>query len=86
MTDASVRVRYVNGVLAPLEPLDLTEGDEFMVRIEDAPEQASGLLGVVRRVQALQAAAPEGALDGGPPDLARNKDHYLYGHAKDVEE
>ena len=56
----------------------------FTVWIEDAPEQVSGLIGIVQRVQATQAAAPEGALDGGPSDLAQNKDHYLYGHAKYV--
>ena len=39
---ANVRARFSNGVLTPLEPLDLEEGDEVMVSIEDAPPPAKG--------------------------------------------
>ena len=31
---ANVKARYANGVLTPLEPLDLEEGDEVTVSIE----------------------------------------------------
>ena len=34
---ANVKARYSNGVLVPLVPLDLEEGKEVMVSIEDAP-------------------------------------------------
>ena len=32
---ASVRARYSNGALVPLEPLDLEEGREVMVSVEE---------------------------------------------------
>ena len=34
---ANVKARYSNGALVPLVPLDLEEGEEVMVSIEDAP-------------------------------------------------
>ncbi len=34
---ANVKARFSNGALVPLEPLDLEEGKEVMVSIEDAP-------------------------------------------------
>ena len=37
----AVRARYENGVLTPLEPLDLEEGVEVMVSVESAPEEAT---------------------------------------------
>ena len=33
----TVKATYANGVLTPLEPLDLDEGREVMVSIHDAP-------------------------------------------------
>ena len=33
---ANVKARYSNGALVPLVPLDLEEGEEVMVSIEDA--------------------------------------------------
>ena len=33
---ASVRARYSNGALVPMEPLDLEEGREVMVSVEEA--------------------------------------------------
>ena len=30
-----IRVRYENGVLKPLEPLELEEGEELLVRLID---------------------------------------------------
>ena len=32
---ATVRARYENGVLTPLEPLDLEEGKEVLVSVQD---------------------------------------------------
>ena len=34
---ATVRARYEKGVLTPLEPLDLEEGKEVMVSVEETP-------------------------------------------------
>lgn len=62
---ANVKARFSNGVLTPLEPLDLEEGTEVTVSIEDAvsPDNAS---------RALRAAA--GAWKGthDPEELLRN--------------
>ena len=41
---ANVKARYSDGVLTPLEPLDLEEGKEVLVSIEDA-SQASPIKG-----------------------------------------
>ncbi len=34
----NVKARFSNGVLTPLEPLNLKEGEEVMVSIEDASD------------------------------------------------
>ena len=80
---ASVRVRYANGVLTPLEPLDLEEGDEVTVSIEGAPPSGGGLAAIARRVKELHESTPADAWDDLPTDLAKNKKHYLYGHPRD---
>jgi len=36
-----VRARYENGVLKPLEPLELTEGEEVILEVKEKP--SSGL-------------------------------------------
>ena len=33
-----VKVRFTNGALVPLEPVNLKEGDEVMVTIDDKPQ------------------------------------------------
>ena len=78
---ANVKARYANGVLTPLEPLDLEEGKEVVVSIEDAPPR--GLAAVVVKVKELQKDIPPEAWDELPTDLAKNKKHYLYGHPKE---
>lgn len=43
-----IRVRYENGVLKPLEPVDLEEGKEVVVRIEERiREKLKDLIGVL---------------------------------------
>ena len=89
---ASVRARYANGVLTPLEPLDLEEGVEVTVSVqdaaaeatEDAPAPKQGLAAIVEMVlDKLQRGIPPGHVGQGlPTDLAKNKKHYLYGHPK----
>ena len=84
----SVKARFANGVLTPLEPLDLEEGKEVVVSIEEAPqetgEQKEGpLLRILRYVQERQAELPPDTWDDLPTDLVKNKKHYLYGHPKE---
>ena len=61
---ANVKVRFSNGVLTPMEPLDLEEGQEVMVSIEDLPSAE-------HRLEALRASA--GGWEGGrdPEELKR---------------
>jgi predicted DNA-binding antitoxin AbrB/MazE fold protein len=87
----TVKARYANGQLTPLEPLDLEEGAEVMVSVEGGPALAAGseregpLLRVLRKVQERQAELPPDTWDNVPTDLVRNKKHYLYGHPNDEE-
>ena len=82
----NVKARYTNGALVPLEPLDLEEGQEVMVSVEERPREIEGpLLRILRKVRKRQSELPPDTWDGLPTDLAENKKHYLYGHPK-VEE
>ncbi len=85
---ANIKARYANGVLTPLEPLNLEEGADVVVSVEavsrDIGEQKEGpLLRILRKVQERQAELPPDTWDGLPIDLAKNKKHYLYGHPKE---
>ena len=77
---ATVRARYEKGVLTPLEPLDLEEGKEVVVSVEDASRPPKGLASIVEMVEEMRASYPADLWDGLPTDLAKNKKHYLYGH------
>ena len=81
----NVRAKFSAGVLRPLEPLDLEEGAEVAVSIEDAPAPKRGLAGIVERVLKTQKGIPPEAWNDLPTDLAKNKKHYLYGHPKEEE-
>ena len=86
----TIKARYANGQLTPLEPLDLEEGAEVMVMVsvEEGAAFAPGrakegpLLRVLRKAQERQAELPPETWDSIPADLAGNKNHYLYGHPK----
>ena len=89
---AHVKARYENGVLTPLEPLDLEEGAEVTVSVEEAPPQANGketpapkqgLAAIVERVKERQRDIPPDEWKDVPADLAKNHKHYLYGHPKE---
>ena len=85
---ANIKARYANGVLTPLEPIDLEEGADVIVSVEKVPrdtgEQKEGpLLRILSKVQERHAALPPDTWDGLPMDLAKNKKHYLYGHPKE---
>ncbi len=80
---ASVKARYAGGVLTPLEPLDLEEGEEVRLSIEGS--QSSGAPGesLVEMFDRLRKSVPPDAWDDMPADLVRNKKHYLYGHPRE---
>ena len=87
----NVKARYSNGALVPLEPLDLEEGKEVMVSVEDAPAGISeespapkrGLAAIVEKVKERQKDIPPEEWADIPTDLAMNHKHYLYGHPKE---
>ncbi len=88
---SAVRAKYENGVLTPLEPLDLEDGAEVMVSVEGVPTEAAegkpaakgGLAAIVEWVLEMQKEIPPEEWDTLPTDLAKNKKHYLYGHPKE---
>lgn len=91
---ANVKAKYQNGVLTPLEPLELEEGKEVVVSIEDAslelpepvenaPPAKRGLASIAERITELHKSMPPDSWDDLPTDLAKNKKHYLYGHPKE---
>ena len=46
----AIRVKYENGVLKPLEPIELKEGEEVQVRIERSlRERLKDLIGILGR-------------------------------------
>ena len=79
----TVKATYANGVLTPLEPLDLEEGEQVTVSIEEVPAVGGGLAAIAKRIRKLHKSMPQDAGDSLPTDLARNKKHYLYGHPRE---
>lgn len=78
----TVKATYADGVLTPTEPLDIEEGKEVTLSIDDAPAAGGGLAAIAVRVTELQETMPTDTTDSLPTDLAMNKKHYLYGHSK----
>ena len=54
-----VRARYEGGVLRPLEPLELSEGEEVLVRIERLEEREK----IVEEFYGKRGPAPKELLD-----------------------
>ena len=91
----TVRATYANGVLTPLEPLNLTEGCEVEIALspqeqridssaiptDNVPSSTGARL--LAMIEDLHQEYPAGTFDRSPPDFVRNKKHYLYGHAKE---
>ncbi len=83
------RARYANGVLTPLEPLDLSEGCEVTVDVlaEDEGGDATspaepGKPPLLEIVDEIRREYPD-AFSGMPHDGAKHYKHYLYGHPRD---
>ena len=78
-----VRAKFSQGVLRPLEPLDLEEGVEVTVSIEDGQTSASESESILEMFERLRKSVPPETWDNLPTDLVKNKKHYLYGHPKE---
>ncbi len=79
----TVKATYANGVFTPVEPVDLEEGTEVVVSVDDAATPGRGLAGIVEAVQELQRTIPPEAWDVLPADGAKHYKHYLYGSPKE---
>ncbi len=85
----NVKATYADGALVPVQPLDLEEGAEVTVSVEDGapakdpPPAKRGLAAIVERVKEAQKSMPPDFWDGFPTDFSKNKKHYLYGHPKE---
>ena len=84
MKITNVRARYGNGVLVPLEPLDLAEGKEVVVSISDVPPSGNNPESMLDMFERLRFM-PRDAWDDLPSDLAKNKKHHLYGFPKEAD-
>lgn len=82
---ANVRAQYSNGVLVPLKPLDLEEGEEVVVLIKHASLLGNSPESMLDMFERLRMSVPPDTWDNLPADLARNKKHYLYGFPKDAD-
>ena len=82
---ARVKAKFTNGYIIPLERLDIEEGAEVVVVIENIPRVSGGLASIAAKVKELQQEIPPDAWDDLPTDLAKNKKHYLYGHSKETD-
>ena len=54
-----IRVKYENGVLRPLEPVELREGEELLVKIMEVKEKRK----VLRKYRGVLGHAPKELLD-----------------------
>ena len=91
---AKVKARYAGGVLVPLEPLDLEEGEEVTLSVEETlatttegqvvkeGAKEGTLAGVLALVREMKQQVPPEEWEKLPTDGAKNKKHYLYGHPK----
>ena len=83
---ASVRARYSKGFFTPLEPLDIAEGAEVALVIEEIPLQSAAQgTNVIGDMSTLARRLIEKYPDDGrdrPTDGSINYNHYLYGHPK----
>ena len=88
---ANVKARYTNGVLTPLEPLNLEEGAEVTVSVEGAPAEApqhtpaaeTNAETILEMFARLRNSVPPEEWEKLPTGLVKNKKHYLYGHPKE---
>lgn len=68
----NVKARFSNGVLTPLEPLDLEEGKEVVVSIEDAPPPDGKGPSLLDMIDELHESVPQDVWSSSPSDGAKN--------------
>lgn len=75
-----VKAIFRNGEVKPIEPLDIPEDSRLRIIIDET----NGESNLTTRADGADPLSRiyEIAEDIGPPDLATNLDHYLYGAPK----
>ena len=87
MTTRQIKAHFRGGVFVPEEAIELEDGCEATVEINDQTSALRpGLLGIVDKVNELHQSMPEDAWDDVPTDLAKNKKHHLHGHPREEDE
>ena len=74
---------YEKGVFRPMQKVDLEDGEKVEITIKSEAERD-----LAYEIPYIDSAADfsDITIDGGPPDLATNIDHYLYGLPKQTSE
>jgi len=85
----SVRARYENGVLTPLDPLNLSEGCEVTVDVsidddnsDATSETKTANPRILEIIDEIRRDFPN-AFSDLPHDGSKNYKHYLYGQPRD---
>ena len=78
-----LKAEYVNGMLKPLEPLDLREGTLVTLYIEEQDDNSGQQHNALEIADRVRRSGPADAFDNLPTDGAQNYRHYLYGHPKE---
>ena len=79
----SVRVRFTDGKLEPLDELDLEEGAEVEVTLEDGRSPGTDAPSLLAMFEELHESVPLRGQEGLPPDGAKHYRRYLYGVPED---
>ena len=74
----TVKARYANGQLTPLEPLKLEEGAEVLVTVEENPAAQAPAHSLLEIFDRMHRTTPESVWSDMPSDGSKNIDHYLY--------
>ena len=78
----TIKAKYANGHLTPLEPLDLEEGAEVTVSVEAGPAGEGSAHSILEMFDGMHRDTPEETWANLPVDGSKNVDHYLYGWPK----
>ena len=78
-----VKAEYRDGVLRPLETLELAEGAIVTLQIEENQDTGQKTHSILETANRIRQAAPPGTWDKVPTDASINYRHYMYGHPKD---
>ena len=91
MKKKEYKVRFQNGEIKPLEPIDIEgirEGKIIFFDLEEVSlheTKPKSSKPIWEKIIEIGKSIPEEELKKLPKDFAKNLDHYLYGHPKSKE-